>query len=132
LHQGLLDLSPHQFASLDQIQSWSEIPWRDRLFDSIVVVQNYEIDADARRVGDHVTISDFSGPIHTNYPLLVLVEPHDAWRLSLIYDRRELPAAASNGGAGTSYRFSPQLSPAGTPRPSRSVTPFRSRCGARR
>ena len=29
----------------------------------------------------------FVGPIHTNFPLLVLVEPETSWRITLIYDR---------------------------------------------
>jgi aryl carrier-like protein len=49
------------------------------------------VDESARRLGDSITISDFSGPIHTNFPLLILVEPESNWRLSLIYDLRELP-----------------------------------------
>ena len=93
LHEDLLELNPHQFAPLTQIQSWSEISWRDRLFDSLVVVQNYEVDEAAQRLGDSVAISEFSGPIHTNFPLLVLVEPESSWRITLIYDRRELDAS---------------------------------------
>jgi amino acid adenylation domain-containing protein/non-ribosomal peptide synthase protein (TIGR01720 family) len=91
LHVGLLRLNPHQFAPLTQIQSWTEVPWRHRLFDSIVVVQNYLVDDAARRLGNEVAISDFVGPIHTNFPLLVLVEPETAWRITLVYDQRALP-----------------------------------------
>jgi amino acid adenylation domain-containing protein/non-ribosomal peptide synthase protein (TIGR01720 family) len=94
LHDGLLRLNPHQFASLAQIQSWTDVPWRHRLFDSIVVVQNYLVDEAARRLGNAVAISDFVGPIHTSFPLLVLVEPESAWRITLVYDPRELPASA--------------------------------------
>jgi non-ribosomal peptide synthase protein (TIGR01720 family) len=94
LHTGLLQLNPHQFAPLTQIQSWIEVPWRHRLFDSIVVMQNYLVDDAARRLGDDVAISDFVGPIHTNFPLLVLVEPETAWRITLVYDQRKLPAPA--------------------------------------
>lgn len=93
LHNELLELNLHQFAPLAQIQSWSEVPWRDRLFESLVVVQNYEVDESARRIGDDVSIADFCGPIHTNFPLLVLVEPGTTWRITLIHDRRELAAA---------------------------------------
>ena len=94
LHADLLRLNPHQFAPLTQIQSWTEVPWKHRLFDSIVVVQNYLVDDAARRLGSDVAISDFVGPIHTNFPLLVLVEPETAWRITLVYDQRELPASA--------------------------------------
>jgi non-ribosomal peptide synthase protein (TIGR01720 family) len=93
LHAHLLQLNPHQFAPLSLVQSWTDVPWRDRLFDSIVVVQNYLVDDRARRLGGDVTISDFVGPIHTNFPLLVLIEPEAAWRVSLIYDPNKLSEA---------------------------------------
>jgi len=91
-HSHLLELSPHQFTPLEQIQSWTEVPWRNRLFDSLVVVQNYLVDDTARHLGDSVGISDFAGPIHSGFPLLVLVEPEEQWRATFIYTR-ELPAA---------------------------------------
>ncbi len=93
LHEDMLELNPYQFAPLNQIQSWSEVSWRDRLFDSIVVVQNYEVDEAAQQLGDSVAISEFSGPIHTNFPVLVLVEPESSWRITLIYDRRKLDSS---------------------------------------
>ena len=42
-HDRLVRLNPHQFVPLPQIQSWSDVPWQHRLFDSLVVVQNYVI-----------------------------------------------------------------------------------------
>jgi hypothetical protein len=90
----MLHLNEHQFAPLAQIQSWSKVPWRHRLFESLVVVQNYQVDEAARRLGPSVEITDFTGPIHTNFPLLILIEPEAAWRLTLIYDTRELPETA--------------------------------------
>jgi hypothetical protein len=59
----------------------------------LVVVQNYEVGEAALRLGNSVSISEFSGPIHTNFPLLVLVEPESCWRITLIYDRSELAAS---------------------------------------
>jgi non-ribosomal peptide synthase protein (TIGR01720 family) len=94
LHSQLLQTNEYQFTPLARIQSWTDVPWRHRLFDSIVVVQNYMVDAEARRLGHGVSISDFVGPIHTNFPLLILVEPEETWHFTLIYDERELPEAA--------------------------------------
>jgi non-ribosomal peptide synthase protein (TIGR01720 family) len=94
IHNQSLRLTEHQFAPLARIQSWTGVSWRHRLFDSIVVVQNYLVDAAARRLGGLVVISDFVGPVHSNVPLLVLVEPETAWRVTLIYDAHQLPGAA--------------------------------------
>jgi acyl carrier protein len=64
------------------------VPWRYRLFDSLIVFQNYLVDDSARGFGDQVTIADFAGPVHTNYPVLLLAEPGSRLRLTLVYDRK--------------------------------------------
>jgi amino acid adenylation domain-containing protein/non-ribosomal peptide synthase protein (TIGR01720 family) len=90
LHRNLLEINLHQFSSSEEIQSWSGLSWKRRLFDSIVVLQNYHVDEAARRLGLDVHISDFVGPIHTNFPLLLLVETGPEIQLSMIYDTRFL------------------------------------------
>jgi non-ribosomal peptide synthetase component F len=91
----LLRLNQYQFVSASQIQAWSDVPWRFRLYDSLVVVQNYLVHESARRVGRDVAIDGLEGPIHTNFPLLVLVEPETSWRVTLIYDSRLLAGSAA-------------------------------------
>jgi amino acid adenylation domain-containing protein/non-ribosomal peptide synthase protein (TIGR01720 family) len=88
LHAQLLGMNPFQFTPLMEIQRVSEVPWRCRLFDSVIVFQNYLVDESARRFGGRITIEDFAGPIHTNYPLMLLAEPESNLRLKLIYDSR--------------------------------------------
>ncbi len=90
----LLELNRFQYVPLSQIQAWSDVPWHLRLFNSLVVVQNYVVEDAARQLGTDVSIERFSGPIHTNFPLLLLVEPVDQWQLSMIYDRRQLSRSA--------------------------------------
>jgi acyl carrier protein len=93
LHSRLLELNAFQFTPLMEIQRNSEVPWRYRLFDSLIVFQNYLVDDSARRLGEKVEIQDFVGPIHTNYPVLLLAEPAERLRLTLIYDRKSIAAA---------------------------------------
>jgi acyl carrier protein len=93
LHSLLLELNAFQFTPLMEIQRNSEVPWRYRLFDSLVVFQNYQVDDAARRLGEKIQIEDFVGPIHTNYPVLLLAEPGERLRLTLIYDRKNIAAA---------------------------------------
>ncbi|MDP9147112.1 MAG: condensation domain-containing protein, partial [Acidobacteriota bacterium] len=88
LHERLLELGGFQFTPLMDIQRNSEVPWRYRLFDSLIVFQNYLVDDSARRLAGQVEISDFSGPVHSSYPLLLLAEPGPALRLTLIYDQK--------------------------------------------
>jgi amino acid adenylation domain-containing protein/non-ribosomal peptide synthase protein (TIGR01720 family) len=94
VHQLLLSMNEHQFHSIADIQRFSNIPRGRRLFDSLVVFQNYEIDSEAQTFGGRVPITDFVGPIHTNYPLLLLAEPQSGLRLTLIYDSQLLSAAS--------------------------------------
>ena len=72
----LFAASEHQCASPLQVQDWSGLPWRERLFDSLVVFQNYEVDEDARRLGPSVALSDFTGPVHGSYALTLIATPH--------------------------------------------------------
>jgi len=87
LHRQLLELSEFQYCSLMQVQGWSEVSWRERLFESLVVFQNYQVHETARQLGGSVVIRDFEGPIHTNYPMTLLAEPEPDLRITLIYDR---------------------------------------------
>jgi hypothetical protein len=88
LHARFLEINPYQFTPLTEIQDVSEVPWRYRLFDSLVVFQNYQVDESARSFGGKIGIADFDRPIHTNYPVLLLAEPGTTLRLTLIYDQQ--------------------------------------------
>lgn len=85
VQERLVSAAEHQHLPLPELQSLSEIPLKDRLFDSLIVFQNYEVDADARRLGEHVTIEDFTAPVRTNYPLTLVIEPSPTIRLTAIY-----------------------------------------------
>lgn len=92
-HENLLQLSPYQYTPLVDVRRVSEVPWRHRLFDSLVVFQNYLVDESARQFGAQVSVSEFSGPIHTNYPVLLLAEPGAELGLTLVGDRLRIGEA---------------------------------------
>lgn len=75
------DLSQHQYLPLEQIQQVSQVPWHQRLFDSLVVFQNYQIDPDARRIGTDVDCHLLAAPEATNFPLTLTVGLGASWRL---------------------------------------------------
>jgi amino acid adenylation domain-containing protein/non-ribosomal peptide synthase protein (TIGR01720 family) len=93
VHSRSLELNPYQFTPLMEIQNASEVLWRYRLFDSLIVFQNYLVDDSARRLGGKICIEGFAGPIHTNYPVMLLAEPGTQLRLTLIYDRQTIARA---------------------------------------
>jgi non-ribosomal peptide synthetase component F len=80
----LFELNEHQSTPLTQIQDWSDLPWHARLFDSLLVFQNYLIDDDARRLDDDVTIHHLVAPICTNYPLTIVAVPGSELALTAI------------------------------------------------
>jgi len=90
VHQQLLDVNSHQFLPLMDIQRLSQVSWQHRLFDTVVVFQNYRVDATAWTLGKHVDVTDFVGPIHTNYPLMLVADPGASLRLTLMYDQQTI------------------------------------------
>ncbi len=75
------------------IQQCSEVPWRYRLFDSLIVFQNYLVEDSARNFGGKINIEEFTGPVHTNYPVMLLVEPGVTLRLNMIHDLQIVAAS---------------------------------------
>jgi aryl carrier-like protein len=74
LHELNLEIAQHQYASLSDIQKWAGVPWRLRLFDSLVVFQNYLVEEDVRTWGA-VDVEPLTAPEATNYPLTLTVTP---------------------------------------------------------
>ncbi|WP_282793259.1 non-ribosomal peptide synthase/polyketide synthase [Streptomyces sp. CC224B] len=82
----------HDFVSLAQIQTWSDVPGGTNLFDSIVVFENYPFDADA--VARHGLAVEQERDLEpTNYPLSVVVAPGDDLAVLLDYDPQAFDAA---------------------------------------
>ncbi|MDF3293283.1 non-ribosomal peptide synthetase [Streptomyces silvisoli] len=92
----------HDFVSLAQMQTWSDVPGGTNLFDSIVVFENYPFDGGAlARHG--LSLEQERDLEPTNYPLSVVVAPGDTLSIALDYD----PAAFDSQtveGLGASLR----------------------------
>ncbi len=73
------------FVPLAQIQSWSELPRGDHLFDSIVVFENYPIN-DESAAAHGLRIRDLRAVETTNYPLTVVVSARRALSVEFGYD----------------------------------------------
>ncbi|WP_129292551.1 non-ribosomal peptide synthetase [Streptomyces lydicus] len=82
----------HDFVSLAELQSWSEVPRGTGLFDSIVVFENYPFDSGAlARHGLGIQQERDLEP--TNYPLSVIVAPGERLTVALDYDPAAFDAA---------------------------------------
>ncbi|KYC41483.1 hypothetical protein WA1_15580, partial [Scytonema hofmannii PCC 7110] len=74
------------YCSLVEIQSLSDIPRGTSLFESIVVFENYPVDADTLQDDGGLTVADFRGIEHANYPLTVVAGPGEQLWLKVSYD----------------------------------------------
>jgi hypothetical protein len=81
-----LDLNQHQFMPLDAIQGLSEIPWHYRLFDTLLVFQNYQVDAAIGHLSRSLRLIPVQVPEATNYALTIAVSPGEELKLRLMYD----------------------------------------------
>jgi non-ribosomal peptide synthetase component F len=77
--------SQYQYSSILQIQEWSSIPWRLRMFESLLVFQNYVAGEANRRLGSAVEIHTLETPETTNYPLTLIVVPGSELQLKIRY-----------------------------------------------
>ncbi|MCI0624646.1 MAG: amino acid adenylation domain-containing protein [Acidobacteria bacterium] len=90
LHDQSLQLSEHPCASLIQIQEWSQVPAQSRLFESLLVFQNYLVDDSTFQLGSTINIQDFLGPIHTTFDITVVATPRQSLNVELIFNRSRI------------------------------------------
>jgi non-ribosomal peptide synthase protein (TIGR01720 family) len=94
LQQQQFELNHHQYASLQQIQEWSEVPWRFRLFDSLLVFQNYLNDESTRKLSQEVAIRTIASPEATNYPLTLTVTPGPELNFKVLFQSSRFDGSA--------------------------------------
>ena len=85
LQSKLVALTSHQHASIAQMQEWSAVPWNQRLFESLLVFQNYHLDDSVHHLGTEVRMEEFVGPFHTNYALTLLITPGTTFAVELAH-----------------------------------------------
>ncbi len=72
------ELTEYQHTPLEQIQECSGVPWRYRLFESLMVVQNYVTGETANVFGEDLEMADMVGSMRTNYPLTIVATPGES------------------------------------------------------
>ncbi len=91
------ELSHHQFAPLSGIQEWAGVPWRLRLFESLIVFQNYVVGDEAKRLGRDAAVRLIHGPDATKYPLTLVVVPGPEMRLKILFQRNRFTQSRAEG-----------------------------------
>lgn len=92
IQQSLLAVRHHEHSSLAEVQRWSDIPPGQPLFESIVVFENYPLDAPATPGNNSLSVRAVHSVEQTNYPLTLAALPGTSLTLLLDYDRSRFEA----------------------------------------
>ena len=87
IQEQQLSIQQYEYASLIDIQGWSDVPRGKPLFDSLLAFENYP---DIQSVGESkgsIEIKASEGFDRTNFPLTLNVTMSDTLYLRLVYDR---------------------------------------------
>ncbi|WP_342374022.1 non-ribosomal peptide synthase/polyketide synthase [Myxococcus stipitatus] len=76
----------HEHTPLVQVQSWSQLPRGAALFDSLLVFENYPLEASLRQRTGDFEVLDVQAFDHTNYPLTAIVSPGRQLTLTFSYE----------------------------------------------
>lgn len=76
----------YSYSSLADIQSWSPLPGNTRLFDNILVFENYPSDPALEDASSPVKIAHISAFEKTNFPIALLIAPGKRLKLTIAYD----------------------------------------------
>ncbi|MBH9643658.1 amino acid adenylation domain-containing protein [Burkholderia vietnamiensis] len=90
LHAAQAAMEPHSYSSLVDIQSWSELPAGDSLFDSLLVFENFPVAAAPDLGPDEIEILDVRAFAESNYPLTLTVHPNERIGFELSHDARRV------------------------------------------
>ncbi|MBW4434414.1 MAG: amino acid adenylation domain-containing protein [Pelatocladus maniniholoensis HA4357-MV3] len=89
IRDQLVEVGQYEYCPLVKIQGWSEVPKGLSLFESIVVFENYPIDASLQQSDINLEIKDFHGFEKTNYPITLTVIPGEELLLKITSDESD-------------------------------------------
>lgn len=75
----------HAFAPPAQVQAWSDVPSHQRLYESLLVVQNFPQVADTRNGPSTLIMIDLEGDLTSAYPITLMAHPGDVLQVRLLY-----------------------------------------------
>jgi len=89
VHEALTELQQFAYVPLASIQEWSRVPWRTRLFDTLLVFQHDDAEQRTQSwLGDAVSTALVHMPTRTAYPLSVMVAGREAVEFRITFDGR--------------------------------------------
>src|SRR5919197_122337 len=94
LQRQQVELRQYEYSPLVQIQGWIAPQRGTPLFESILVFENYPLDASLLEENNGLQIADVRSEERTNYPLTVAAVPNSSLLLQIAYDRRRFADAS--------------------------------------
>ncbi|WP_225888940.1 non-ribosomal peptide synthase/polyketide synthase [Myxococcus xanthus] len=95
LQSLLVELGQREHVPLTRLQGWSDIPRGTPLFESLLVFENYPVDAALVRGAAGLELRDFAAFERTHYPLTAVVVPGRSMRLKLLYRQERISKVAA-------------------------------------
>ena len=93
LHRLQVEIREHEHTPLAQAQRWSDVPAGEPLFESIVVFENYPVQAvEDAGAGGGLQVRTRAGIEQTHYPIAISVGPVAEMELKAFYDGRRFDA----------------------------------------
>jgi thioesterase domain-containing protein len=93
LQQVLTGLRRFEHTPPDLLQQWSGLPGHQRIFESLVVIENLP---DHRRPSDSgLALSDLAGGVSSNAPITLMVVPGQRIELRLLHDPHRIDVASA-------------------------------------
>ena len=93
LQAWLLEMRQHEHSPLVKVQRWSEVPTGTPLFESLVVFENYPMDAALTASLPSLEVRDVRSLEEDHHPLTLVSSPGKELPLHLAYERARFDAA---------------------------------------
>jgi amino acid adenylation domain-containing protein/non-ribosomal peptide synthase protein (TIGR01720 family) len=93
LQQQQIQIREFEHSSLVDIQSWSDVPRGQTLFESLLAFENFPVDQSLKAEDFGLNITDVSFFETTNYPITLVVVPGDELLFKLTYDSQRFDGA---------------------------------------
>ena len=96
VHESQAEMQRFSYTPLERVQEWSGVPWRTRLFETLLVFQHDDAEAlTSSWLGRGVETTLIHVPTQTAYPLSVMIAGGAAISLRVTFDARYFDAASA-------------------------------------
>lgn len=89
IHTRQLEMRDYESAALTKIHEWSNLDDSERLFDSIIVFENYPSQSWAEGGIKGIQITDIQDNLKTSYSLTLVIVPEECLKIRLVYSEHK-------------------------------------------